>query len=67
MNDFGIGWGPKKCFEKDLKEKNLYELNLGFEIPNTKFSITYNEKVLTNTTKKFIKFMKEQLENIDDK
>lgn len=65
LNNFGIGWGPKKCFEKELKEKKLYELDLGFEIPNTKFSITYNEKFLTNTTKKFIKFVKEELENYD--
>ena len=66
LNNLGIGWGPKKCIEEELKQNVLYEINLGIDTPNTKFSITYNEHFLTNTTKKFINFMKEEIKNINN-
>ena len=51
QNNLGIGWGPKKCIENELKEKSLYEIFLDFETPNTKFSITYNDRALNTTSK----------------
>ena len=65
LSNFGIGWGPRKCIENDLDNNILCELDLGFETPNTKYSITYNENFLTNTTKEFIKFMKKETKNLE--
>ena len=62
--NMGIGWGPKKCIEKELKSKELYELFLDFDTPNTKFSLTYNEKALNTTAKEFIKFFKENINDL---
>ena len=64
LNDFGIGWGPKKCIEDELEKKELYEIFLNFKTPNTKFSITYNKKFLTDTDKKFVNFMREKTKDI---
>lgn len=64
LNEFGIGWGPRKCVEEELKKKELYEIFLDFKTPNTKFSITYNDKFLTDTSKNFISFLKEKTKNI---
>ena len=58
----GISWGLKKCIEKDLDSKQLYELPVDFELPNSKFSMVYNENYLNNTTKEFIKFLKENID-----
>lgn len=65
LQDFGIGWGPKICIEDELKNKELFEIFLDFKTPNTKFSITYNERFLTDTTKKFIQYLREETKNLE--
>ena len=60
----GIGWGPKKCIESELKNKELYEIFLDFDTPITKFSMTYNEKALNTTAKEFINFFKKNINNL---
>jgi len=60
----GIGWGIKKCIEEELKSGILYELPVGFKMPNTTFSIAYNENLLNKTTKEFIKFFKEKMKDL---
>lgn len=64
LKNLGIGWGPKKCIEKELKNKVFYELLFDFEIPNSKFSISYNDKALNDTTKEFIKLLKDEIKDI---
>lgn len=60
----GIGWGLQKCIEKELETKELYKLNTSFELPTACFSIAYNEEVLNNTTKKFLKLFKQRMKEI---
>ena len=62
----GISWGIKKCIEKELENKELYELPVSFPIPKTKFSIAYNSNILNKTTTTFIKYLKEEIKNISD-
>lgn len=62
--NMGIGWGPKKCIESELKNKELYEIFLDFDTPITKFSMTYNEKALNTTAKEFINFFKKNINNL---
>ena len=57
--DMGIGWGLRKCVEKELKDKTFYEIPIDFMNPTTKFSIAYNEKSLDRTTLKFLEYLKE--------
>ena len=66
LKDFGIGWGPKKCIADELSNGKLFELDLGIDTPNTLFSITYNQNFLTNTTKKFVSFIKEETKDIKE-
>lgn len=63
LQNLGIGWGPRKCIEKELQDKIFYEISLDFEIPNSKFSISYNDKALNDTTKEFIKILKENVKD----
>lgn len=58
--NLGIGWGPRVCVENELKQKKLYEIFTDFDTPNTKFSITYNEKSLNESCKEFIKYLREE-------
>jgi len=60
----GIGWGVKKCVEEDLKNQSLYELDTKFDTPLSCFSIAYNEEVLNNTTKEFLKLFKNKMKEI---
>ena len=62
--NLGIGWGPRKCIERELKNKELYEIDFGFEAPSTKFSISYNEKALNKSAKDFINFLKDEAKNM---
>lgn len=64
LNEFGIGWGPELCIKNEIKNKELYKITLDFDIPNTKFSITYNKKSLNNTSIKFLNFIKEKTKDI---
>lgn len=63
-NGLGVGWGIKKCIEKELNSHELYELNTHFEMPLSIFSIAYDDKVLNKTTKEFIKLFKDKMEEI---
>lgn len=64
LNEFGVGWGPELCIKKELKNKELYKISLNFNIPKTKFSITYNKKALNDTSIKFLDFIKQKTRNI---
>lgn len=64
LQNLGIGWGPRKCIEDELKNETLYEMFLNFDTPNTKFSIVYNDKALNDTSKEFIKLLREKTKNI---
>ena len=64
--NLGIGWGPRKCIEKELNNKKLFEMFKNLDTPNTKFSITYNDKSLNETSKEFIRFMKEEIKELDE-
>lgn len=65
INGVGIGWGLKKCIEKELANGNLYEIPLDFKQPKTTFSIAYDVNCLNKTTKEFIRFFKEKMKKID--
>lgn len=65
LQGMGIGWGLKKCIEKYIENKELYELPISFEIPKTKFSIAYDSNFLNKTAKEFIDFFKEEIKNIN--
>lgn len=60
----GIGWGLKKCVEKDINNNNLYELPVEFNMSKTKFSIAYDESFLNHTTSEFIKYFKDRIKDI---
>lgn len=62
--DQGVGWGIKKCVEKSLEKEELYELKTNFEMPLSTFSIAYNEEVINQTTKEFIKLFKNNMKKI---
>ncbi len=57
----GIGWGPKKTIEKELNEKELYEIPIDIKIPNTIFSIIYDDKFLTDAARTFLNYFKEHV------
>lgn len=56
----GIGWGLKKCVEKDFVDKTLFEIPVNFDL-KTKFSIAYDSSFINNTTAKFINYLKEKI------
>lgn len=60
----GIGWGLKKCVEKDINNNNLYELPVEFSMSKTRFSIAYDESFLNHTTSEFIKYFKDRIKDI---
>ena len=64
LQNLGIGWGPRKCREDESKTETLYEMFLNFDTPNTKFSIVYNDKALNDSSKEFIKLLREKTKNI---
>lgn len=57
----GIGWGLKKVIEREINNKELYEIPVKFDTPSTVYSIAYDEKFLNNTAKEFLKFFKDNL------
>ena len=60
----GIGWGLKKFIKQDIENKILYEIPLNFENPPTIYSIAYDKKFLNKTTEEFLKYFKENLDNV---
>lgn len=62
-NDLGIGWGLKKAIKKDLDDKSLFEIPINFMNPKTKFSIAYNNDIISNISLEFINFMKDYIKN----
>ena len=66
LEGVGIGWGIKKCIEKEIKDGLLYELPMEFKTPTTVFSIAYNSDFLNKTTKMFIEFFKEKMKEMSN-
>ena len=66
LQDLGIGWGLKKVIEKEIKNKELYEIPMDFSIPKTKFSISYDEKYLNKTAIEFLKYFNSNIKNFVD-
>ena len=62
--NLGIGWGLRKMIEKELEESKLYEVPINLDSPKTIFSISYEEKFINQTTKEFIKFIKDNIDKI---
>ena len=60
----GIVWGLKKSIEKELKNKELFEIPIDLPMPTTKFSIAYDKKFLNKTTEEFINYFKEEIKKI---
>lgn len=58
IEDIGIGWGLKKCIEKELNKKILYEIPTELPLPNTTFSICYNKNLLNKTSLEFFNELK---------
>ena len=56
----GIGWGLRKCVEKDILDGILFEIPVGVNL-KTKFSIAYDNSFINNTTSEFIKFFKDEV------
>lgn len=60
----GVSWGLKKLIEKELKEKELFEIKLPFDMPKAKFSIAYDKNFLSKTTNEFIKYLKRHINDV---
>lgn len=56
----GIGWGIKKCIEKDISNGELFEIPVEIDL-KSKFSLAYDSTFINNTTSEFIKFFKEHI------
>lgn len=52
--DMGIGYIIKELVDVDIRNKDIYELNLKENLPVAEVAIIYNKKFLTNAPKKFI-------------
>lgn len=59
----GIGWCLKKSIEKELKDKELYEIPLDMTLPKMEFGIIYNDQCISETTKEFINYLLENTKN----
>jgi hypothetical protein len=64
MEGLGIGWGLKKCVEKELSQEELFEIPVEFDNLKTKFSIAYDSKFISNTTMEFINYFKEKINDV---
>lgn len=62
--DLGIGWGLKKLIEKELNNKELYEVPMKTNLTKTIYSIAYEESFINRTTSEFIKFLKENINKV---
>lgn len=54
----GIGWCLRKCIEKELENKEFYEIPVNLDLPKTTFSISYNSKMLNKTANTFLDYFK---------
>ena len=61
----GVGWGVKKCIQKELNDGLLYELPVDFDTPVTKISVAYDKAFLNDTTSKFLEFFKEKMKKMN--
>lgn len=57
----GIGWGIKKCIEKDINDGSLFEIPVEFEVFKTKFSVAYDSNFISNTALTFINYFKDEI------
>ena len=62
--NLGIGWGLKKFIEDEINSKNLYEIPINFKTPKAIYSISYEEKMLNNTSILFLNYFKENIQKI---
>lgn len=59
----GIGWCLKKSIEKELNDKDLFEIPIDMVLPKMEFGMIYNNKCISDTTKEFIKYLLENTKN----
>lgn len=62
--NLGVGWGLKKSIENELKNNELYQIPVEIENPDTVYSIAYDDKFLSKTSVAFLKFFKEQINDV---
>ena len=60
----GISWGIENCIKEELDRKELYKFDMDFKLPKAKFSMAYNENILNNTSKEFIKYLKDNINDV---
>ena len=60
----GISWGIENCIKEELNKKELYKFDTDFKLPIAKFSMAYNENILNNTSKEFIKILKDNINDV---
>lgn len=60
----GIGWGLKRFIKYELDNQKLYEIPLKFENPPTIYSVAYDKKFLNKTAEEFLKYLKENLDDV---
>lgn len=61
VEGLGIGWGLRKSVEEYFNNKTLYELPIEFACPTTKYSIAYDDRYLSKTSKIFLNEFKKYL------
>lgn len=61
LEDMGLSWGLKKCIETELKNNILFEIPVNFDIPTTKFSISYELSYLNKSALAFLNYFKENI------
>jgi len=59
--NIGIGWGLKDLIKNELETNVLYEIEVPYQMPKTKFSIAYDCNFINKSTQKFIAFLKENI------
>lgn len=57
LNGFGVGWIFKEFVSKELKNKELYEINVNLEKLVTTLQVYYHQKFLKEETELFLKYL----------
>jgi len=57
----GIGWTTKENIKDELEKGELFEIPLDVDLPIIEFSLTYDEKYINKTAKKFTEFLLDYL------